>query len=175
MKKPKSGGGWQAIKYTFRKAKEAGGLWKFWKAMRSKNACKTCALGMGGQKGGMVNETGGFPEVCKKSLQAMAADMQSPIPDSFWSTYSIEQLKQFSPREMEKCGRLARPVLWEQGQQYYRMINWPGAIERVVEKLRTISPNESFWYLSGRSSNEAGFLLQLLARLYGTNNVNVKR
>src|SRR5690606_28647011 len=27
-------------------------------------------------------------------------------------------------------------------------------------------------YFSGRSSNEAGFLLQLFARLYGTNNVN---
>ncbi len=32
--------------------------------------------------------------------------------------------------------------------------------------------DETFWYFSGRSSNEAGFLLQLFARLYGTNNVN---
>src|SRR5262249_51507587 len=32
--------------------------------------------------------------------------------------------------------------------------------------------NESFFYASGRSSNEAGFLLQLFARLYGTNYVN---
>ena len=76
MKKATSGGGWQAIRYTFKKAREAGGYWKFYKAMRTRNACKTCALGMGGQKGGMVNEIGGFPEVCKKSLQAMAADMQ---------------------------------------------------------------------------------------------------
>ena len=30
----------------------------------------------------------------------------------------------------------------------------------------------TFFYFSGRSSNEAGFLLQLVARLYGTNNVN---
>jgi len=57
-------------------AREAGGLLKLWRAMRSKNACKTCALGMGGQRGGMVNELGNFPEVCKKSLQAMVADMQ---------------------------------------------------------------------------------------------------
>ncbi|MEC9094061.1 MAG: molybdopterin-dependent oxidoreductase, partial [Planctomycetota bacterium] len=172
MKKPKSGGGWQAIKYTFRKAKEAGGLWKFWTAMRSKNTCKTCALGMGGQQGGMVNEAGGFPEVCKKSLQAMAADMQSPIPDSFWSTYSLEQLRKFSPREMENSGRLAKPVLCEPGKQYYRTIEWSEAMQRIVKKLRSVSPDETFWYLSGRSSNEAGFLLQLFARMYGTNNVN---
>lgn len=172
MKKPKSGGGWQAIRYTFRKAREAGGLWKFWKAMRSKNACKTCALGMGGQKGGMVNEAGGFPEVCKKSLQAMAADMQSPIPESFWKTYSIKQLEKFSPRELEKCGRLAQPVIREEGQQYYRPIDWNSAIERIATQLKSISADESFWYFSGRSSNEAGFLLQMFARVYGTNNVN---
>jgi hypothetical protein len=65
MRKPKSGGGWPAIWYTIRKGREAGGIWKMWKALRSKNACKTCALGMGGQKGGMVNERGHFPEVCK--------------------------------------------------------------------------------------------------------------
>ena len=34
---------------------------------------KTCALGMGGQAGGTVNESGHFPEVCKKSFQAMLA------------------------------------------------------------------------------------------------------
>ena len=39
-------------------------------------------------------------------------------------------------------------------------------------QLRGTNPNETFWYVSGRSSNEAGFLLQLFARLYGTNNVN---
>ena len=52
MKKVRTGGGWPALVYTLRKAREAGGFWKLWKAMRSKNACKTCALGMGGQLGG---------------------------------------------------------------------------------------------------------------------------
>lgn len=41
MKKVTTGGGWPAVLYTLRKAREAGGLWKFWKAMRSRNACKT--------------------------------------------------------------------------------------------------------------------------------------
>src|SRR5947207_12810204 len=105
MKKLKSGGGWRAIFYALKKSREMGGLWKLWQAMRSKNACKTCALGMGGQKGGMVNEAGSFPEVCKKSLQAMAADMQGAIKPEFWSTYSIAQLQSVSPRELEVCGR----------------------------------------------------------------------
>jgi len=172
MKKYSSGGGWPAIWYTLRKAREAGGLWKMWRAMRSRNACKTCALGMGGQKGGMVNELGRFPEVCKKSLQAMAADMQGAIRPEFWSTYSIEQLKKFTPRELESCGRLVQPVLYERGGDYYRPIAWDEALQRVADKLKSLPADETFWYFSGRSSNEAGFLLQLFARLYGTNNVN---
>ena len=171
-KKLKSGGGWRAILYSWKKSREMGGVWKLWRAMRSKNACKTCALGMGGQKGGMVNEIGSFPEVCKKSLQAMAADMQGAIKPEFWSTYSIAQLQAFSPRELESCGRLVQPVVLEAGQQYYRPISWEEANTRIVSKLKAVAPDETFWYFSGRSSNEAGFLLQLFARLYGTNNVN---
>ena len=172
MKKVTSGGGWPAIWYTLRKARQAGGFWKMWKAMRSKNACKTCAVGMGGQKGGMVNEVGGFPEVCKKSLQAMAADMQGAIKSDFWKTYSVEQLKKFSPREMEQSGRLVQPLILERGQQFYKEVSWDEAYTRIVDKLKNTPADDSFWYFSGRSSNEAGFLLQLFARMYGTNNVN---
>ena len=172
MRKVDRGGGWPAVWYTWRKAREAGGLWKLWKAMRSKNACKTCALGMGGQAGGMVNEAGHFPEVCKKSLQAMTSDMQGAIQPEFFKTYSIAQLKCFSPRELEACGRLTTPLLLERGSDHYTPIEWDNAFARIAAKLRAIQPRESFWYFSGRSSNEAGFLLQLMARLYGTNNVN---
>ena len=172
MKTPRSGGGWRAIWYTIKKGREAGGLWKLWRAMRSKNACKTCALGMGGQAGGMVNETGHFPEVCKKSLQAMVADMQGAIRPEFWSTYSLPQLQAFSPRELEHCGRLTQPVAAKKGSQYYEPISWDEALRRIADKLKSVRPDETFWYFSGRSSNEAGFLLQLFARLYGTNNVN---
>jgi len=167
-----TGGGMRAVLYTFAKAREAGGLVRFWKAMRSKNACKTCALGMGGQAGGMVNEAGHFPEVCKKSFQAMVADMQGGVKPSFFATYSLPQMRAFSPHQMEHAGRLVQPVILEKGAQHYRPIEWPEAMERIAAKLRATPPAESFFYFSGRSSNEAGFLLQLFARLYGTNHVN---
>lgn len=172
MRKVKTGGGWPAMLYTFRKAREAGGFWKLWKAMRSKNACKTCALGMGGQQGGMVNERGVFPEVCKKSLQAMVADMQGAITPEFFQTYSIPQLQSFSPRELETSGRLTQPMLHRKGENYYQPITWDEAFAKIIGKLQGIAPDDSFWYFSGRSSNEAGFLLQVFARVFGTNNVN---
>ncbi len=168
----KHGGGWPAIRYALRKGARAGGLWRFYKALRSKNACKTCALGMGGQLGGMVNEQGRSFEVCKKSIQAMAADMQGAIREGFFEEMPLEKLAKFSPRELEAAGRLTQPLLAGPLDMRYRAISWDEALDRVVNKLRNTKPDESFFYFSGRSSNEAAFLLQLLARLYGTNNVN---
>jgi molybdopterin-dependent oxidoreductase alpha subunit len=172
MKRMTHGGGWPAIRYTFKKAREAKGVFRMFRALRTKNTCKTCALGMGGQRGGMVNETGSPFELCKKSVQAMAADMQGGIPAGFFEDVSLEQLQQYSSRELEGAGRLTEPVYAGPLDQRYRTISWEEAIGKVVEKLQNTAPEESFFYFSGRSSNEAAFLLQLFARMYGTNHVN---
>lgn len=168
----RSGGGLKAILYTLRKARQAGGLWRMWKALRSKNTCKTCALGMGGQQGGMVNESGVFPSFCKKSVQALAADLQNIIPEDFFAGTSLQQLRAYSPRECEALGRLGYPVYAGPEDTHYQRISWDDAFAKIANKLKATLPDESFFYFSGRSSNEAGFLLQLFARLYGTNNVN---
>ncbi|MEQ1934104.1 MAG: FdhF/YdeP family oxidoreductase, partial [Fimbriimonadaceae bacterium] len=167
----KHGGGWQAISYTFRKGRQVG-FFKLWRAMRAKNACKTCALGMGGQRGGMVNEAGRFPEVCKKSLQAMVGDMQGRIEPRFFETYSLEELRSFTSQELEACGRLAQPVIAREGDTHYRPIAWEEALNLIGKTMVETPPERAFFYASGRSSNEAGFLLQLLARCYGTNHVS---
>jgi molybdopterin-dependent oxidoreductase alpha subunit len=172
MRKAKAGGGWQAIGYTLRKSRGAGGLLAMYRALRSNNACKTCALGMGGQLGGMVNEKGVFPEVCKKSIQAMAADLAGRVHEHFFDDFSLDALRGFSSRELEAAGRLVEPLFAGPLDSHYRRIGWDEAIDRIAAKLRKISPSESFFYFSGRSSNEAGYLLQLFARLYGTNNVS---
>ena len=41
MTPPRSGGGFPAILYTLRKAHAAGGFLRMWKALNSRNACKT--------------------------------------------------------------------------------------------------------------------------------------
>lgn len=171
MRPAKSGGGLKAILYTLQTANRVGWI-PTWRALRSRNACKTCALGMGGQRGGMVNEAGHFPEVCKKSLQAMAADMQDGVPPDFFRRYSIAQLRTLSPRELEACGRIVAPLYAGPGDTHYRAIDWEEALDRLAGSLTATGPQRSFFYASGRSSNEAGFLLQLFARAFGTNAVN---
>jgi molybdopterin-dependent oxidoreductase alpha subunit len=171
MRAKNRGGGWAAIWYTLRMARRVG--WRnLWRAMTTRNACKTCALGMGGQKGGMRNETGHWPEVCKKSFQAMVADMQAGLTPEFFRRFSLAELQALSPRELEWAGRLTAPLYAGPGDAHYRVLGWDEALDRASRQLRSTAPDDNFFYASGRSSNEAGFVLQLFARLLGTNFVN---
>jgi molybdopterin-dependent oxidoreductase alpha subunit len=167
-----AGGGIAALLYTLKKGREAGGFFRLYRRLRTRNTCKTCAVGMGGQRGGMINEAGRFPEVCKKSIQAQAGDMAGAIEHGFFAHHSIADLMAMSALELEKLGRLAFPILAEPGDTHFRRISWDEALKRTAAAFKNAAPNETFFYASGRSSNEASFLLQLVSRAYGTNNVN---
>jgi molybdopterin-dependent oxidoreductase alpha subunit len=167
-----AGGGLAAVAYVLRKGRDAGGLLRLYRRLRSRNACKTCALGMGGQRGGMVNEAGRFPEVCKKSVQAQAGDMARAISEAFFRDTPIARLEGLGSADLERLGRLAFPIMAGEGDTHFRRISWDEALDRAAAGLRAAPPAEVFFYASGRSSNEAAFLLQLVARAYGTANVH---
>jgi molybdopterin-dependent oxidoreductase alpha subunit len=174
MPKPRvsAAGGFAAIAYTLKKGRESGGVFKLYKRMRSRNACKTCAYGMGGQRGGMVNEEGSFPEVCKKSLQAQAGDMQAPITESFFAEHPLRELEAWSSLQMEAAGRLVFPIACREGDTHFRRIGWDEALDFTASALKDAPRDQVFFYGSGRSSNEAAFLMQTLARAYGTANIH---
>lgn len=164
------GGGTKKILYALRTAQRMG-LKNSAKALTSKNACKACALGMGGQAGGMTNELGEFPAVCNKSIQAQSTDIQQPIPVEVL-THPLSDFAELDGHDLEHLGRLGMPIYKAAGEDRYRPIDWDLALSVAAEKLRATEPDRAFFYSSGRSSNEAGFLFQLFARAYGTNNVN---
>ena len=168
--KPVVGGGMKKVLYTLAKVRDMG-VEKATKALVSKNTCKACGLGMGGQFGGMTNELGEFPSVCNKSVQAQSTDIQPPIPDEIFS-HNIADLKELSEKELATLGRLNTPLYKHQGSGRFKPIAWRTALFMASERFKKTDPNRSFFYSSGRSSNEAGFLLQLFARLFGTNNIN---
>lgn len=170
MSKPPVGGGLKKVLYTLKTVQRIG-LKDSARALRANNACKACGLGMGGQRGGMTNELGEFPSVCNKSVQAQSTDIQPPIPSEIFD-HPLSELRELSGAEIEQLGRLSRPVFKPAGADRYREVDWQWAVDYTVSRVRDTVPDRSFFYSSGRSSNEAGFVLQLLARLYGTNNVN---
>jgi molybdopterin-dependent oxidoreductase alpha subunit len=164
------GGGPKKVLYTLATIARMG-VGKAGKALTAKNACKACAYGMGGQRGGMTNELDEFPSVCNKSVQAQSTDIQPAIPREIFE-HTIDDLQELSGKEMEHLGRLGTPLFRDAGANRFRPVDWNFAIAHAAQRLAATDPQRTFFYSSGRSSNEAGFLFQLLARAYGTNNVN---
>lgn len=169
--KPRTiGGGAKKLLYAADTIRRIG-VGKAAKALTAKNTCKACAYGMGGQKGGMTNELGEFPSICNKSVQAQSTDIQPGIPHEVFD-HPIADLAGLSGKEMESLGRLNTPLFRAAGSDFYEPVEWDWAITHAAQRLKATDPNRTFFYSSGRSSNEAGFVFQLLARVYGTNNVN---
>ena len=171
-RKIKSGGGLSSIRYSLNMAKEAGGVKKLYSALKSSNTCKSCALGMGGKTGGMRNEIGETFQVCKKSIQAQAQDMQHGINRKFFEENSIDDLSKLTGRELEALGRLSQPLFLPKDGTHFQVLQWQEALEKLLQYWKASQADKSFFYTSGRSSMEAAFLVQLIARQWGTNNIN---
>jgi len=152
------GGGVKKILYALQTINRIG-LLDSKKALTTNNTCKACGLGMGGQSGGMTNELGEFPAVCNKSIQAQSTDIQPPIPGAIFD-YELNDFRDLTPNELEHLGRLGQPIYKGKGDDKFRVVDWHWAISHAVERFRKTEPEKSFFYSSGRSSNEAGFVLQ---------------
>ncbi len=165
------GGGFKAIRSVLRYSIKIGPI-NLWRALHSKNACKACAFGTGGQNGGLYNEANHGIEICNKNIQAHLSDIRPAISTALFLEKSVTDLALLSDKELEDLGRLTTPLHKAAGDTHYSPISYDDALIILSQRLQNTDPDRSFFYASGRSSNEAAFLLQLLARLYGTNNIN---
>ncbi|HMY38505.1 MAG TPA: FdhF/YdeP family oxidoreductase, partial [Marinagarivorans sp.] len=165
------GGGFHALHSVLHYAWQIGPF-KLWQSLRSKNACKACAFGTGGQNGGLKNEAARSFEVCNKNIQAHTSDIRPGIPAQYFLQTPISAMARLSGKKMEALGRLTLPLYKPAGAKHYSPLSVDEAINLAASRLKAIKPERSFFYASGRSSNEAAFALQLLARLYGTNHIN---
>ena len=165
------GGGWKAIRSVLGYSARIGPF-KLWRTLHSRNACKACAFGTGGQNGGFWNESRHGIEICNKNIQAHLSDIRPAIPNPIFLQKSIAELSLYTGKQLEDLGRLTTPLYKAVGELHYRPMSYDEAMQICAARLDATVPERSFFYASGRSSNEAAFLLQLMARLYGTNNIN---
>ncbi|MFT4288025.1 FdhF/YdeP family oxidoreductase [Nocardioides sp.] len=94
------------------------------------------------------------------------------VTREFFATHSVEELDGRSDYWLNQQGRLTEPMVKRPGGSHYEPIGWDDALDLIASELRGLSsPDQAMFYTSGRVSNEAAFLLQLLARAYGTNNL----
>lgn len=112
-------------------------------------------------------------EYCENGAKAVAEEATRKKADpAFWAKNSVFELSNLSDYELGKSGRITQPMYLPEGATHYQPIEWDAAFDLVVAELKKLNdPNEAVFYTSGRTSNEAAFLYQLLVRCFGTNNL----
>ncbi len=166
---PEIGGGLPVIKYWAEHTLSLEGP-KLWETLFHKSACLSCSWGTGGQKGGFTNEVGEKVQRCMKSVEAISAEIKPPVPAHFFEQTTIAALQQLTSLEADRLGRLSFPVILRQGKSHYERISWQ-EIYTIAQSALRKPPERVASYSSGRSSNEAAFLLQLMMRALGSNNL----
>ncbi len=134
-----------------------------------------------------VNQTDGFDcpgcawpdpekrhvaEFCENGVKAVAEETtHRRCGPEFFAAHPIPDLRGQTDHWLGRQGRLTTPMHLRAGSAVYEPVTWEYALDLIAGKLREISPEQAVFYTSGRTSNEAAFLYQLLARRLGTNNL----
>ena len=112
-------------------------------------------------------------EFCETGAKAVAWEAtRKRVGREFFAAQSIAELREQDGHWLEHHGRLVEPMYLAPGAAHYTPISWDDAITVIADELRGLAdPNRAAFYTSGRASNEAAFVYQLLARRLGTNNL----
>ena len=112
-------------------------------------------------------------EFCENGAKAVTWEATPVVvPETFWAENPVSELRSRSEYWLGMQGRLTEPVYKPAGEDHYKPVSWDEALRLVTDKLKGLdSPDHAAFYTSGRTSNEAAFLYQLMVRGYGTNNL----
>jgi len=112
-------------------------------------------------------------EFCENGAKATAWEITTKrTPPEFFQQHTLTQLRrEWSDHQLEEHGRLTAPLRFDAASDCYVETTWEDAFQAIARELRALNSNETVFYTSGRASLEASYLYQLLARLYGTNNL----
>ena len=112
-------------------------------------------------------------EYCENGAKALASESTAKtIGEGFFRNHSIADLAAQSDHWHELQGRLISPLIKRESDTHYQQISWENAFAEVARELRALpSANSASFYTSGRASNEAAFVYQLMVRMFGTNNL----
>jgi molybdopterin-dependent oxidoreductase alpha subunit len=114
-----------------------------------------------------------FAEFCENGAKAVAEEAtKRVVTPEFFARHPISDLEDRPEYWLSQQGRLTHPMVLRAGSDHYEPISWDHAYHVIAQHLNALdTPDEAVFYTSGRTSNEAAFLYQLLVRSYGTNNL----
>ncbi len=111
-------------------------------------------------------------EFCENGVKAIAFETTNKrASKELFAQKTVSQLNELDVHSITNQGRLTEPFFYNQTIDKYEPISWENAFNVVAKHLKKLNkPDDAIFYTSGRTSNEAAFLYQLMGRMIGTNN-----
>ncbi|MBN9517608.1 FdhF/YdeP family oxidoreductase [bacterium] len=118
-------------------------------------------------------DTSRVGEYCENGVKAVTFETTAKrVTPDFFARHTVGWLRGQTHHWLENQGRLTHPMRYNRVADRYEPVSWEEALALIGMTLRALDdPNQALFYTSGRTSNEAAFLYQLLARRFGTNNL----
>jgi molybdopterin-dependent oxidoreductase alpha subunit len=113
-------------------------------------------------------------EFCENGVKAVAWEITAHrCTPAFFAEHTVTKLLGWDDYHLEQPGRLTQPLRYDAQSDRYLPVSWAHAVEEIARELRAVEDKQkgTVFYSSGRLSNEASYLYQLFARLYGNNNL----
>lgn len=111
-------------------------------------------------------------EFCENGAKATFWDTTSKrTTPEFFVRHTVSELLEWPDYDLENEGRLTHPMRYDPATDKYVPVAWEEAFRDIGAKLRSYDPESVVFYASGRASLETSYMYQLLARLYGNNNL----
>ena len=114
-------------------------------------------------------------EFCENGAKATFWELtgRTATPE-FFAAHPVAELRTWDDYHLEAVGRLTHPMRYDHLLDIYEPVSWEVAFEEIGRELKAIGvddPRKTIFYASGRASLETSYMYQLLARLYGNNNL----
>ncbi|TPW29866.1 FdhF/YdeP family oxidoreductase [Pararhizobium mangrovi] len=163
-------GGWGSLRSIIGKA-EAEGMIRstVWNQLRRQNKpegvmCVSCSWA----KPKKPHEF----EFCENGAKATLWEQTRHRCDAgFFVEHTVTELLEWNDYDLERTGRLTEPMKYNPASDHYEPISWSQAFREIGETLNTLEPTSVIFYASGRASLETSHMYQLLARIYGSQNL----
>jgi anaerobic selenocysteine-containing dehydrogenase len=138
-----------------------------WRILKH-GVCDGCSLGPRGLKDDVVKGT----HLCLTRLNLLRLNTMPAIDPKQWQ--DIDRLRQYSNSELHRLGRLSQPLIRRRGDRGFEAISWDQAYAAIAQAIHSTTPERLGFFVTSRGlTNEPYYLVQKVARMLGTNNIDL--
>ncbi|MGH9493200.1 MAG: molybdopterin-dependent oxidoreductase, partial [Terriglobales bacterium] len=130
--------------------------------------CDGCSLGPYGLKDNVISGV----HLCMTRLNLLRLNTIPAAADARFS--DVARLRAMSNEELHGLGRIPYPMILRKGDPGFTRVSWEQAIGLIQTELKGVAPDRLGFFATSRGlTNEAYYTFQKLARMLGTNNVDL--